>query len=365
MTPFIPPLASAHLPSPGGQLGPLAEHFQVEEIPAYAPSGEGDHVYVWVEKVGKNTADTALALARAAGVPVREVGYAGLKDRHAVTRQWFSLPVPAQRTLDPSCFELGEEIRVLELTRHKNKLRTGHLIGNRFQITLVQVEPSGLPAAQAIAEWIQTRGLGNYFGPQRFGRAGSNLDRAWEWLQGERKNSRFSHKQRFEQKMLPSVVQSEIFNRYTAERLAHPAPLLRGEVVRLHGSGKHFIVEDPEQELPRLQAGDLHLTGPLPGPKTLQEQAEAAELQERIFTQLGLGEDQLARLAQGAPGARRDLLLHPEDLQLKQTQPGELQLSFSLPAGSYASQVLREFTRQAWDEFRAPTATSESTAASE
>jgi tRNA pseudouridine13 synthase len=340
MTPFRPALSTAALSPTGGRLGPLPAHFVVEEIPAYLPSGTGEHLFVWLEKEGKNTADVARLLGKCAGVKDRDIGYAGLKDRNAVTRQWFSLPRGAK---PPSEWALPADVRVLETSHHQNKLRTGHLHGNRFVLTLVDVPDGGLERAQKLAAWISEKGISNAFGPQRFGRGGQNLDDALAWLASDDARPSGS---RFDQKMLPSVLQSEIFNRYLSARIADPRPLLSGEVVRLDGTGKHFVVEDVAAELPRFEARDLHLTGPMIGPKTLQSQGEALELEERIQSELGLGAAALERLGRVAPGARRDLFLRPKNLQVHSPSPGTLELSFELPAGSYATEVLREFLHE-------------------
>lgn len=362
MQPFQPPLSTASLPPVGGSLGPLPAHFVVEEIPAYLPSGEGDHVYVFVQKTLQNTVDVARRIAQVAGVQQRDVGYAGLKDRKAVTRQWFSLPLRSKPVAE---WELGPDIVVLESSRHKNKLRTGHLNGNRFILTLEGVTAGGLERAEAIAARLRDPGIPNYFGPQRFGRGGSNLDAGLAWLQsmqnraelpegetGARRGDRRGPRSRFDDKMLPSVVQSEIFNRYVAARLARPEPLLTGEVVRLDGSSRCFVVENAEKELPRLESGDIHLTGPMIGPKTVQAEALAGELEALIVRDFGLDEGALEQLGKNAPGARRDLFLKPTDLVVRSLTEDSLELTFGLPAGSYATQVLREMTHGEWHEPR-------------
>jgi tRNA pseudouridine13 synthase len=352
LSPFSPP-RFCPLPTCGGLIGPDPEHFIVEEIPAYPLVGSGEHVFLWVEKVGRNTEDVKKLIARAAGVRESEVGYAGMKDKNAVTRQWFSVCTKAE---DAGSWDIGEGARVLSVTRHQNKLRTGHLIGNRFHITLVDVPENGPARAAEILAFLQAEGLPNYFGPQRFGREGRNLAQALAWVERgsrgtraapspESPRSRKRHKgKRFENKLLPSVLQSEIFNRYVAARLARETPLLMGEVVRLDGTGKSFVVEDPAAELPRYQAKDLHRTGPMVGPKGLQAHSEARALEEGVCAELGLTEEDLTYLGSQCPGTRRDLMIYPEGWALKVEAPDRFVLSFSLPAGAYATQVIREFT---------------------
>jgi len=346
MTPFIPPIETEDLPAVGGRIGEQPEHFSVEEIPAYEPSGEGEHTYVWVEKRLQNTRDVASILARAAGVPIREVGYAGLKDRRAVTRQWFSLPA---RSRAPDEWSLPEGVTVLGVSRHKNKLRTGHLIGNRFSLVFVDVPAGGRERAERIVERIVRGGVGNYFGPQRFGRGGQNLTAAFAWLRDGARPPRGT-----DPKLLSSVLQSEHFNRYAARRLLARDRLRDGDIVRLAGSGAHFVVEDTTIEQPRLDAADIVLTGPMLGPRGLQARGAARELELELAAELGLSPELLEQLGHHAPGTRRDLLLQPTEVTLAEPAPGHLLFSFRLPAGAYATQVARELSRSPWDSPRSP-----------
>lgn len=372
ITPTEPLVHTGHLPGIGGEIGPAPEDFVVEEIPAYPLSGTGSHELLFVEKRGENTRDVARNIARIAGVSDRDVGFAGMKDRHAVTRQWFSVPYDPK--LGERSWDLGPTARVVERTRHENKLRTGHLIGNRFCITLVDVPTGRLEDARRIAESLKSEGLVNFFGPQRFGREGRNLAEALAWLaketqrastnasddadveRNERKRIKGRHSGKRsagpDGKLLSSVIQSELFNRYALRRLALPDALLVGETVRLQGTGSHFVVEDLERELPRRAAGDLLLTGAMIGPRTLQSSGLSRELEQQIQGELCLGEPELAALARHAPGSRRDLLLFPEELELEPLPGERLELRFRLPAGAYATQVVREFTRTPWAEAR-------------
>lgn len=334
-----PPLASLDLPGTGGAIGPDVEHFCVDEVPAYAPSGEGEHLYVRAEKRGLTTPELVRRLADAAEVETRDIGYAGLKDKHAVTSQWLSLPRHAK---EPATWALPDGVRVLEASRHGNKLRTGHLVGNRFRITLVGVVPDALALGQAVAERLTASGLPNYFGLQRFGRDAENLGRALAWLRGGARQ-RLSA---FLVKLYPSVVQSEIFNRYvTARRELGLDRLFPGEVVRLEGSGASFVVEDEARETARLLSRDIHLTGPMLGPKMRPASGRARELELEAASAAGVDAAVLEVLARFAPGTRRDLLVYPESLALTQPGPETLVLDFVLPAGSYATVLVREFTR--------------------
>ncbi|MDG2306097.1 MAG: tRNA pseudouridine(13) synthase TruD [Candidatus Binatia bacterium] len=338
--PFVPPRFLADDPC-GGRIGPAPSDFRVDEIPAYPLSGEGEHLFLKVEKVGLNTAEVAQRVARAAGLRERDVGYAGMKDRNAITRQWFSVCCKDENA---EAWNLGDGVRILEVTRHKNKLRTGHLTGNRFRIAVVDVPSGGEERVREMADELRRSGLPNYFGSQRFGRGGRNLSEAWAWLNG---GERSGKRGRFANKLLPSVLQAEVFNRYTAARLADPTALLEGEVVRLEGSASGFVVEDVAAELLRLKDGEIHRTGPLPGPKARPAGAAALALEERILADVGLTEESRAALGKHAPGTRRDLLVQPEDLEANASD-GSLVLEFSLPAGAYATQVVREFCGTDW-----------------
>ncbi len=339
-TPLAPPFATAELPRVGGRIGDALEDFRVDEIPAYRPSGSGEHWYVHVEKRGMTTPDLVRAIARAAGVTERDIGYAGLKDRHGVTTQWLSLPARAPA---PESWELPKEARVLDVSRHGNKLRTGHLLGNRFRIVLVEVPEGGEHRAKAVVERLSERGLPNAFGNQRFGRDGDNLGRALAWLEGGGR-TRLSA---FLYKLYPSVVQAEVFNRYLVLRGAEGLDrTLRGDVVRLEGSHATFVVEDAERETTRLLARDIHLTGPIPGPKMRKAAGRALELEQQVLAELGVTEAMLEALGRSAPGARRDLVVPIRDLVLTPLDPARLALEFSLPAGSYATVLIRELTRE-------------------
>jgi tRNA pseudouridine13 synthase len=287
------------------------------------------------------TRDAAIALARAARVPERDVGYAGMKDKQGVTTQWFSLPGKAQ---NPESLVLPPELAVVEASRHGNKLRTGHLRGNRFVLGVVGALPGGDERARALLARLADRGLLNTFGAQRFGRDGENVQTALAWLRGETTLPR--GRERFLSKLYSSAVQAEAFNRYAIARAeAGLERLMAGEVVRLSGSSALFVVEDLERETPRLLAGDIGFTGPLPGPKLRPAATgDALELERSVLRELGLGDKELEALAQHAPGTRRDLVVRPEHVDVR-VEGDRLRLCFELPSGSYATEVLREMLR--------------------
>ncbi len=339
-TPLELPFATADLPGVGGRIGAEPEDFRVDEVPLYFPSGEGEHWYVRIRKRRLTTRAAVAQLARAAGVRERDVGAAGLKDKHAVTTQWLSLP---RTPLSPERWTMPEGIELVEFSRHNNKLRTGHLTGNRFTIGLVGLDNAALVRARAILDRLVRSGLYNYFGEQRFGMHGDNLERALAWLRGDERLPR--HQERFLTKFYPSVIQSEVFNRYVTLRAARGLEqLLPGEVVRLDGSGALFVVEDPEREAPRLEARDVHLSGPLVGPKMLRAQRLASELEQRAERDAGLSPNDVTELGRHVPGGRRDVLVFPKQAELV-WRDDRLVVSFELPAGSYATVLVRELTR--------------------
>jgi tRNA pseudouridine13 synthase len=342
LTPHEIPLWTQDLPAVGGAIGPELEDFVVDELPAYEPSGTGDHWYVRVQKRGLNTRDAALAIARAAKLSERDIGYAGMKDRHGVTTQWLSVPARAPA---PETWTLPEGVTLVGVSRHNNKLRTGHLRGNRFKIGLVGTAPGAAENARALLERMRERGHVNYFGSQRFGRDGRNVADAVAWLTGQTPLPR--GRERFLSKLYTSALQSEIFNRYATRRVTLGLErLLAGEVVRLNGAGASFVVEDLEREMPRFLARDLCLTGPMPGPKMRAAQADASQLEADVLAELELTDAALTELGRHAPGTRRDLLVRPEACAVQEdAAANRLRLEFELPSGSYATVLVRELTR--------------------
>ena len=341
--PYEPPYCTGELPGTGGAIGSEPEDFRVDELPAYAPSGSGEHRYVLVEKRLMTTPELVKLIARAADVDAREIGYAGLKDKHAVTTQWLSLPNKSRATSE---WALPEGVRVLESSLHANKLRTGHLTGNRFEITLTGVGPHAFENARAIGARIERSGLPNYFGAQRFGR--DNLLEALSFLRegGRRRLNGFLLK------LYPSVVQSEVFNRYLALRSGDGLDrLLAGEIVRLEGSGATFLVEDLARETPRFERREIHPTGPILGPKMRPARGRPLELEAEAARLTGVDDAMLSTLARFAPGTRRDLRVYPQNLEISTVGGGDgagperLRLAFELPAGSYATVLVRELTR--------------------
>ncbi len=310
------------------------EDFQVEEILGYDADGAGEHALLWVEKRGANTDWVARELAKFAGVAQVAVGYAGLKDRHAVTRQAFSVQLAGKPDPDWSAFPHAE-VKVLAATRHSRKLKRGALRGNRFMLTLREVQGDRTDA-ERVLEQMALRGVPNYFGEQRFGREGGNVDQARAMFGGRRV-------ERDKRSFLLSAARSHIFNNVLAarvERGAWDSPL-DGEIWSLAGSRSWFGPEPFTDVLAdRLARADIHPSGALWGQREPPTQGEAGALEREI----GAANDDLvtglaaARMDQ----ERRPLRLMPKDLTWRWLDEGSLELVFELPAGAYATVVVRE-----------------------
>ena len=309
------------------------EDFRVEELPLYSPSGEGEHTFVRVEKRLVTTEEVANALARAAGVSARDVGYAGRKDRLAVATQWLSVPrLDPQRALDLSF----EGIRVLEAIVHGHKLRTGQLRGNRFDIAVRGVAEMAREAARARLAEIGRIGMANRFGSQRFGRAGRNVEMGARLLRGE-----ISLRDRRKARFAISALQSAVFNDVLDARPTGIGEFEFGDVAVLHGSGGQFLIEDAEREQPRAAAFEISPTGPIFGSRVIEPAGEVA-LREKVALELrgiclaDLRPPRGIRLR----GARRALRVRPDNARMRDF-PGGFWLDFELPPGSYATVLIR------------------------
>jgi tRNA pseudouridine13 synthase len=335
------PFVTAGLPGSGGALKASPEDFRVDELPAYLPSGAGPHLYLRVEKRGRTTRDVLRDLAARLGVPERDAGYAGLKDREAVTTQWLSFPVA--RDPDPASLA-GEGLRVLEASRHANKLRTGHARGNRFAVTVRGGDPE---RARACAAELAVRGLPNFFGPQRFGVDGRNAEVGRAILRGERTaEAGRAARDRFLRRLSISAWQSALFNRWLSERLADGlfATALAGDVLRKLDSGGTFVCEDTAADGPRVAAFEVSPAGPMFGHRMRPVSAGVArEREERILVADGMTPADLARGKDEAEGAWRAARL-PVALSLEPIDGG-YRAAFELPRGSYATVVMRELMK--------------------
>ncbi len=317
------------------------EDFRVEELPGFAASGSGEHLLLTVEKRGMNTAFAAKRLAAWAGVGEVGIGYAGLKDRHAVTVQRFSVHLPRRVAPELAALE-SQDLRVLEHHWHSRKLPRGALAGNRFVLVLRELRGERAAIEQRLHA-IAAQGVPNYFGEQRFGRDGDNVANALAMFGGRRVR-------REQRSLLLSAARSELFNRVLAARVraGHWAGLaqgqgLDGEVWALAGSRSVFGPEPWSPALAERLAGfDIHPTGPLWGRGELRstEAVRALEL-------AALGDEQALALRAGLEAAgleqeRRALRLRPDALSWRWLADDALEVVFVLPAGAYATVVLAE-----------------------
>ncbi|MFC5576545.1 tRNA pseudouridine(13) synthase TruD [Lysobacter niabensis] len=312
------------------------EDFLVEELPGFEPSGSGEHLLLTIEKRGMNTVFAAKRLAQWARVPEMAVSYAGLKDRHAVTRQRFSVHLPKKVAPDIAALE-SDDFHVLEHAWHSRKLPRGALAGNRFVLLLRGVQ-ADRDAIEQRLQAIALRGVPNYFGEQRFGRKGDNVEQALAMFAGRRVR-------REERTLLLSAARSELFNRVLAARVraGNWDAGLEGEVWSLDGSRSVFGPEPYTDELARrLAVFDIHPSGPLWGRGELRSRDEAAAIEMRELA----GDEALALRAglenAGLEQERRALRLRPGNLAWRWPDCGALELEFTLPPGAYATVVLAE-----------------------
>ena len=358
-----------------GRIRVYPTDFLVEEISLYPAKGEGAHLYVRFEKTAITTDEAVRQLAAHAKVPVRDIGVAGMKDRHAVTIQTVSVPAPMSAAADDfdahiRGFQTGE-MRVLDATRHNNKLRTGHLRGNRFKLVVRDVPESGYADIEKAFLGIAEVGVPNAYGNQRFGSRGDNVERALAWLGGGPGPRDF--KQR---RFLYSALQSHIFNAVLEARLQEKTwnravtgdVLLREDRVLIGNSGDSLVqddrssrpglryCEDAEQDQVAVQRGDYGPSGPMFGPDMKAPKGAVHELETRVCEGLlGTGFD-WAKTSQYGEGTRRHLRLWVEDMHVRwlaASEPsgtdaqagsglgeGSVEVEFVLPRGAYATTVL-------------------------
>ncbi len=402
------PFLTPDLPGAGGVIKTRPEDFFVEELPLYEPSGAGTHVYAQIEKKGLGTREAFDRIARALGILRRDIGSAGLKDAHAVARQWISIEhVPPERLEQLAL----AEVRVLQTRRHTNKLKPGHLRGNRFVVRLRKLAlppEEALTTAEKVLSILTRRGVPNYFGPQRFGNHQNNhlLGRALarndadtfmdeflgrpnaqadsaavfqarslyeegryeEALQhwpgqfadhrralraiiagkGKKKRGLFTVDKHL-QGLFISAYQSDLFNRVLAARMPDIDKLLLGDMAYKHDNGACFRVEQPETEQSRCDRFEISPTGPLLGQRMTRLIGPAGAIENPILEAEGLSDSESGHMKRlGARGGRRPLRFQPRDTGLAAGQDdlgAYLELRFELDAGCYATTLLSEITK--------------------
>jgi tRNA pseudouridine13 synthase len=406
------PYLTADLPGVGGSIKARAEDFFVQELPLYEPSGEGEHVYCEIQKVGIPTFAAIDRIAAALNIHPRDIGYAGMKDAQAVSRQILSI----RGTTEAAVMALKQpDITMLWAARHGNKLRLGHLAGNRFAIKIRNVEPTDVLKVQPILTRLTERGMPNYFGEQRFGRRGDNDQLGSAFVCGDdaellrlflgnpmpRIDDSNSHMARkafesgdreaamkqwprrcgLERRVLArfiktnrpaaavrliderlirlwvSALQSRVFNAVVSERIESLSRLLPGDLAMKHENGACFPVTDAAAEQPRCDAFEISPTGPLIGYRMTLPAGEALAIEEAAWSGAGLKPADFRRTdALKVKGARRALRVRPEQTDLSagvDEHGGYITISFTLPPGSFATVLLGEVMKTPTDGIEA------------
>lgn len=331
-------------PSGSGVIKASPEDFIVTEDLGFGPDGDGEHLLLRIRKKGCNTRFVADALAKYLKVPAREVSFAGQKDRHAITEQWFCVRLPGKEMPDMSAFAL-EDCQVLEYARHRRKLRLGALKGNYFSLILRHVSDSYDTdiRLQAVAKL----GVPNYFGSQRFGINGNNLQQAMRWAQ-----SNAPLRDRTKRSFWLSATRSALFNHIVSTRLAEKEinQIIDGDALQLAGRGSWFVATAEERDglQARVDNGELLITASLPGDGDWGTQGEALAFEQACLAEEGILLGLLNR--ERVEAARRAILVKPQQLEWNWQDDTTLELTFWLPAGSFATSVVRELINTGGEE---------------
>ena len=333
------PYITKDLPGIGGKIRQQTNHFVVEEIPTYDPQGVGNHLYVNITKENLTTREIQLRLADLFEIKPEEVGKAGLKDKYAVTTQTFSVLFNDRASPEEimPIIENNIPVKVNWAKYHNNKIRAGHLQGNRFTILLTQADGS-VEEAKSIADRINETGLPNFYGVQRTGEEGENVYQGWLIL---KKKKRLGN--RWLRKYLLSSYQSYLCNRYLVKRIEKElfTKILPGDIAKKHETGGLFWVEDSEIDQQRFDSKEISFTAPMFGYKMSKPKEESLALEEEILAEMGLDVQEFR--AQRVKGTRRIGRVLP---QITVSDPVDgIQLEFSLPKGGFATTLLREFMK--------------------
>lgn len=336
------PYLTAAIPGIGGVIRAQMEDFRVEERPLYLPSGQGEHTYLRVTKRGLSTPDLVKQFASALGVKARCVGVAGLKDARAVTTQMVSV----QLVKDDAIARLATNDRVLSievLGRHRNRLRTGHHAGNRFTLTIRDVQEGAADTVPQVLDILLRRGVPNYFGPQRQGKTGLNYETGAALLRDESRRARISRTKRM---WFLNAYQSYIYNEILAVRIDRLDQTLAGDWAMKHTNGACFQVEHAEVEQGRADAFEISPTGLLFGSRVSWASGEPGDIERAVVAELNETPESLKQAAAecGFRGERRSLRVCLDELEWS-LKDRTLTISYALPPGSYATSVLRELMK--------------------
>jgi tRNA pseudouridine13 synthase len=400
MLPYLTP----EFPGVGGVIKQRAEDFFVQEIPLYEPNGEGEHVYCEIQKIGVTTFQAIHRLASVLNVSPRDIGYAGMKDAHAITRQIFSIQGTTPEAVMAAKFP---DMTVQWAARHGNKLRLGHLLGNRFAIKIREVNPTDVVKLQPVIETIQRRGMPNFFGEQRFGRRNNNdvlgaalirgdneavlklllggpneeLDdgrtmearRAFDRRDNVEALRLFPRTSGMERRVLArlmkthrpaaaihaiddklrrlwvSALQSRVFNDVLSQRIGTIDKLMDGDLAYKHDNGACFRVESAATEQARCEAFEISPTGPLVGYRMTLPEGEPLAMEQRALATIELKAEDFRQSGKlRTKGARRSMRVKPVDINIAggvDEHGNHITVAFTLPSGAFATVLLRELMK--------------------
>jgi len=402
------PYLTIDFPGIGGVIKARPEDFFVQEIPLYEPSGEGEHVYVEIEKINATTYDAINRIAGALGIGSRDIGFAGMKDARAVTRQTLSIPGVTEEQV---MYLKIPDIKLLWAARHGNKLRIGHLKSNRFAIKVRDVKPTDVIKLRAPLKILSERGMPNYFGEQRFGRRDNNDRLGAAYVRGDAKallaellgrpdptvddeagmqfRAAFDrgelqealklmppgHRMEFRvlkrliqserpqaavwavddkiRKLWVSALQSRVFNTIVAKRIGSLGQVMNGDVACKHENGASFTVEDAAVEQPRADRFEISPTGPLVGFRVTLPKGEPLAIEQAAFDAYPISPNDFRNGSLKVKGDRRPLRVQPTDVELEagvDEHGSYITVAFTLPAGCFATVMMRELMKNDREE---------------
>lgn len=321
-------------PTVTGRMRARPEDFIVSETLSFTPTGEGEHVFLQIRKTGENTDTIARQLTRYAGIGPRDIGFAGLKDRHAVATQWFSLWLPGKD--EPDWTDIASPtLRILQSTRHARKLKRGAIAHNRFEITLRDVDGDSAALVERLRS-IKTYGIANYFGEQRFGHECRNVEKALAMFRGMKVK-------REQRSLYLSAARSHLFNLILAERVNQNTwnRAIDGDVFMIDGSQSCFKANPSDSDISeRIGNQTVHPAGVLWGKGDFDAEADAFAIEQSVLET----HEELAQglIANGLEKSRRSFRVNVDDLDWQFMDDTTLKLDFSLPSGSYATALVRE-----------------------
>jgi len=326
----------------GGKIKITPEDFIVEEIPAYYPSGSGEHLFIHLTKKGITTKEVQKVIANIFNTKVKDVEFAGIKDKHAVTSQYFSVWLLDKQ--DPELVHKLEEelpVKINSYNFHQRKIKKGHLWGNIFNIKIRDIEADideAFRKTQQITKIIHQQGLPNLYGNQRFGIEGDNAQQGLEILKGQRKVPN-----KWLRQFLLSSFQSHLFNYYIVKRIEAGLldTLMQGDLAKKHDTGGMFVVEDKATEQERFDNKEICFTGPMFGKKMTPAKEEALEFEKSIMEENGVSTEEFKQVK--VNGTRRTGIILPEIESYKEDDG--IRIKFNLPKGAFATIVLREIMK--------------------